>query len=329
MFIPQSYASALAFLIVSMIAWGSWANAQKFDQTLRFELFYWDYVAALVVCAVIAGLTLGRLHGSDPDSFFHNLHSTRWPKVFEAFAGGVVFNAGNILLVAAIALGGMAVAFPIAAGLGLVIGAALNYVIRPAGNVWLLFVGVGLICVAIVLDAVAYRSLDRPRTRVKRAIVLSLAAGVLIGLFYPFVAKALGGVGRLTPYTVLAIFALGVVFSNVPFNILLMKHPVTGFPLAGRDYFELGLRRHALGWIAGAIWTVGTVANFAASWVSTVGPAISFALGEGNTLISAVWGILIWREFRGARTSTRWTLALMFVCFAVGLTAIALAPVWM
>lgn len=328
MFIPQSYASALALLIISMVARGSWANAQKFDPVLRFELFYWDYVAALFVCAIVAGLTLGRLHASAPESVVNNLRATRWPKVLEAFAGGVVFNAGNILLVAAIALGGMAVAFPIAAGLGLVIGVALNYIIRPAGSVWLLFSGVALICAAIVLDAIAYRSLDRQKTRVKTAILLSLAAGVLIGLFYPLVAKAIGGVGRLTPYTVLMVFAVGVVVSNVPFNAWLMKHPVTGPPLAGRDYLKLGLRRHALGWIAGVLWTVGTVANFVASWVPTVGPAVSFALGEGNTLISAVWGIFIWREFSGARSSTRWTLALMFACFAVGLTAIALAPMW-
>src|SRR5579864_6946009 len=177
MFIPQSYASALACLIISMVAWGSWANAQKFDPALRFELFYWDYVAALFVCAVVAGLTLGRTHASASESFFNNLRTTRWPNVLEAFAGGVVFNAGNILLVAAIALGGMAVAFPIAAGLGLVIGAALNYVIRPAGNAWLLFSGVGLICVAIMLDASAYRSLDRPTSRVKSTIFLSLTAG--------------------------------------------------------------------------------------------------------------------------------------------------------
>ena len=328
MFVPHSYPAALALMVLSMLAWGSWANAQKFDRSLRFELFYWDYVWALSACALLAAVTLGRTDPTGPDSFFNNLRSADTTKLLYGFVGGIIFNAGNILLVAAIAIGGMAVAFPIGAGLGLVIGVVFNYLVQPAGNPWLLFPGIALVCAAIVLDAIAYRSLHRTSTAGAKAIPLSIACGVLIGLFYPLVAKALNGPGRLTPYTVLVVFALGVVVSNLPFNYWLMRHPVTGSPLAWRDYARLRPWAHALGWIGGAVWTIGTVSNFVASSVPAVGPAVSFALGQGNTLISAIWGILFWHEFRGATAPTRRYLALMFVCFVLGLTAIALAPVY-
>lgn len=327
MFVPHSYAAALALMVISMVAWGSWANAQKLDARLRFELFYWDYMWALAACAIVAALTLGRIHPAASDSFFNNLRGAAPLKAVDALAAGAIFNAGNILLVAAIALGGMAVAFPIGAGLGLVIGATLNYMVRPAGNAVLLFSGIALVSGAIVLDGVAYRSLERGARRHSSAIPLSIGCGVLIGLFYPLVAKALNGPGKLTPYTVLVVFAVGAVASNLPLNYLLMRHPVAGPPLDWRDYARLRWRAHALGWIAGAAWTIGTTFNFVASSVPAVGPGVSFALGEGNTLVSALWGVLVWHEFRGATGATRTMLALMFLCFAIGLTAIALAPV--
>src|SRR4051812_29711596 len=164
-------------MLISMVAWGSWANAQKFDRTLRFELFYWDYVWAMLACALLAALTLGRLHPADADSFLNNLRTARAAKFGDALLGGVVFDAGNILLVAAIALGGMAVAFPIGAGLALVIGATLNYIIHPAGNPWLLFLGMALVCLAILFDAAAYRSRHRGEGGGALAIVLSVGCG--------------------------------------------------------------------------------------------------------------------------------------------------------
>ncbi len=326
MFVPHSYGLTLLMLIISMVCWGSWANMQKLDPALRFELFYWDYVWAIVVLAVLAGLTLGRLRPDAPNSFFNNICAAAPLHIAEAVAGGIVFNAGNILLVAAIALGGMAVAFPIGAGLGLVIGAVLNYLVTPAGNAELLFGGVAFVCAAIVFDAIAYRSLPGSGAAGNRAIGLSIASGVLIGLFYPLVAKSLSGVQALTPYTTLVFFAGGVVASNVLFNGWLMRRPIRGPRLRVRDYVDLSGWAHLLGWIGGTLWTIGTVANFVASAVPMVGPAVSFSLGEGNTLISAIWGVFVWREFRGGGTKTKTSLAFMFICFVVGLAAIAFAP---
>jgi len=273
------------------------------------------------------GLTLGSRNAASPDSFFRNLETASTRSLLEAFFGGVVFNVGNLLLVAAISVAGMAVAFPIGAGLALVMGAVINYVISPKGNPILLFGGIGLICIAIVLDAIAYRSLPGGAKATTKGIGLSLACGIAVGLFYPFVAKALTGPNHLGPYTVYFVFALGAVVSNFPMNYALMRRPVTGQPLRIKDYFKGHMSLHAWGILGGLIWGSGTIANFVASYVPMIGPATSFSLGEGNTMISAVWGIFVWKEFHGAGNRTKALLAIMFLLFVLGLTSIAVAPV--
>jgi glucose uptake protein len=328
MYTPHTYPVALVMMLVSMLCWGSWANTQKIDKSWRFELFYWDYMWGVLACALLFGLTMGRTNPADPASFFHNLDSASRRSVVEAFAGGMIFNLGNLLLVAAISVAGMAVAFPVGAGVALVIGAMLNYIVSPAGNPWLLLGGVLLICGAIASNAMAYRGLSNNGTAGTKGMVLSLLCGVVIGLFYPFVAKALIGPHHLGPYTVYFVFALGALASNVPLDYAFMRRPVSGSPLSIRDYLQGGPWAHAWGILGGVIWGTGTICSFVAASTPMVGPATSFSLGEGNTMISAVWGVFVWNEFRGAgRTVKRW-LALMFTLFVLGLVAIALAPVF-
>jgi glucose uptake protein len=314
-------------MLLSMLCWGSWANTQKIDKRWRFELFYWDYIWGVLACALLFGVTLGTKSPAAPDSFFRNLCAASPRSLVEAFFGGVIFNLGNLLLVAAISVAGMAVAFPIGAGLALVIGAVINYIISPKGNPILLFGGIALICIAIILDAMAYRGLHGGAKASTKGVGLSLACGVAVGLFYPFVAKALSGPNHLGPYTVYFVFALGAAISNFPMNYGLMRRPVNGEPHRVKDYFKGHVSLHAWGILGGAIWGIGTIANFVASYVPMIGPATSFSLGEGNTMISAIWGIFVWNEFRGAGTRVKGLLAIMFLFFVLGLSCIALAPV--
>jgi len=328
MYTPHSYPVALLMMLVSMLCWGSWANTEKIDRTRRFELYYWDYMWGIVVCALLFGLTLGRTNPAATASFFHNLDSASTRSLAEAFAGGMIFNLGNLLLVAAISVAGMAVAFPLGAGLALVIGAVLNYVISPVGNRLLLFGGILLVSAAIASNAMAYRGLSKSTKAGTKGIVLSLLCGVVIGLFYPFVAKALTGQNHLGPYTVYFVFAVGALVSNFPFNYAFMRRPVIGSPLSLGDYFKGGRAVHAWGVLGGLIWGTGTICSFVAAYTPMVGPATSFSLGEGNTMISAVWGVFVWKEFRGANTQVKRLLALMFGLFVLGLVSISLAPVF-
>lgn len=327
MFVPQIYPVALVMMILSMLCWGSWANTQKLAKGWRFELFYWDYVGGILLCAVVIGLTFGRTDAASPDSFFQNLSNADAAHIGYALLGGVVFNVGNILLVAAIGIAGMAVAFPIGIGLALVIGSVLNYVVTPKGNPLLLFGGIALVCVAIGFDALAYRKLTPDLKVTTKGIPLSLLAGVAIGLFYPFIAKGISGDNHLGPYTVFFIFALGILATTVPVNYFLMRRPLTGAPITMGDYFRGARSVHSWGVLGGGIWAVGTVSNFVASYAQMVGPAASYALGQGATMVAAVWGVFVWKEFRGAGLSTKRLLALMFAFFIAGLTCVALAPV--
>ncbi|HEV2419204.1 MAG TPA: GRP family sugar transporter, partial [Terriglobia bacterium] len=256
-----------------------------------------------------------------------NFASASFHNILLAFVGGVIFNVANVLLVAAIAIAGMAVAFPIGIGLALVIGSVLNYLISPKGNPLFLFGGIALVVVAIILDALAYRKHSGGGKVTRTGIILSLLCGIGMGLFYPFIAKALMGERHLVPYTVALVFALGALVSTFPLNYALMRKPVTGAPVSLSDYFAGAGRLHLWGIVGGLIWGVGTVSNFVASYAQMVGPATSYALGQGATMISAIWGVFVWKEFRGAGSGVKILLVLMFVFFILGLLSVALAPV--
>jgi glucose uptake protein len=332
MFLPETYQSALALMLLSMLCWGSWANTLKLCPRYRFQLFYWDYAIGLALAALVLGLTAGSMGHSGP-TLLADLPATAPILIVYALIGGAVFNVANLLLVAAIDVAGLAVAFPVGIGLALVIGAVSNYVIKPEGNPLLLFGGVALVAVAIVLDAMAYRKREATaKATTARGIIISLAAGVLMGCFYPFVAKSLNGVPGAPspgPYAVSVFFAIGLLISNVPANWLLMLKPLDGKPhVDGADYFRAPFGWHLAGILGGAIWCLGGVANFVASGAHLVGPAVSYTIGQGATMVSACWGVFVWREFAGAPRSARILLVFMFLVFLLGLGSVAVAPLY-
>jgi glucose uptake protein len=332
MFLPDTYQAALMLMLLSMLCWGSWANTLKLCPRYRFQLFYWDYAIGLALAALILDLTAGGLiHGNAP--ILSSIGRVAPPIIGYAILGGAVFNVANLLLVAAIDVAGLAVAFPVGIGIALVVGAVSNYVIKPEGNPLLLFGGVALVAVAIVLDAMAYRKRESTaKATTTRGIILSLVAGLLMGCFYPFVAKALNGLPGAPspgPYAVSVFFAFGLLISNVPANWLLMIKPLDGKPrVDGADYFRAPMGWHLAGIFGGAIWCVGGVSNFVASGAHLVGPAVSYTIGQGATMVSALWGVFVWREFAGAPRAARILLVFMFLVFLLGLGSVAVAPLY-
>ncbi len=329
MFLPETYQAALFFMLLSMLCWGSWANTLKLCPGYRFQLFYWDYALGLALGALIWGLTAGSL-GSAAPTFVTAITHAPLSTIVWAACGGIVFNVANLLLVAAIDVAGLAVAFPVGIGLALVVGAVSSYLVSPAGNPLLLFGGVALVTVAIVTDAAAYRKREASaRAATTRGIVLSLIAGLLMGSFYPLVARAMSAKPESGPYAIALFFAIGVLLSTIPANLLLMAHPLDGkLPVDGSGYFRAPLNWHTAGVFGGAIWCTGAVANFVASEAHLVGPAVSYSIGQGATMVSACWGIFVWREFAGSPRSAKMLLVLMFIFFLLGLGAIALAPLY-
>ena len=330
MFILQSYPLAVVFCIITMFCWGSWANTQKLARSgWRFELFYWDYTIGVLLLSLILGFTLGS-SGPDGRSFLADLSQASHSSILSALLGGALFNAANILLVAAIDIAGMSVAFPVGIGLALVLGVIVNYLADPLGNAPMLFGGVLLVVLAIILDAIAYRRIPGSSAGVStKGLVLSLACGILMGFFYRFVAASMYPVfthpepGKLGPYAAVFIFSLGIFLSNFILNAFVMKKPFVGEPVAFSDYFGGSFGTHLTGILGGIIWGIGMSFNIIAS--GRAGFAISYGLGQGATMIAAFWGVFIWREFRDAPGGTSKLIAAMFGCFLVGLALIILA----
>ena len=328
MYQPEAYAVALLFMIVSMLCWGSWANTMKLTAGYAFQLFYWDYVIGVILGSLIWGFTLGSFDGG-PFAFLTNIQQANSTHILYALAGGVVFNIANLLLVAAIDIAGLAVAFPVGIGLALVVGVLLNYVIAPRGHPGLLFGGMALVVLAIILDALAYRRRDpEQRSITARGIWISIVCGILMGSFYPLVTKAISGPASLGPYSVAFFFSLGVAVCAIPLNYLFMRKPLTGTPPVGMSgYFEAHPAWHIWGIVGGVIWCTGTIFNLVASHAQIIGPAVSYAIGQGATMVSALWGVLIWKEFVNAPAASRKLIPAMFVFFLLGLGSIAIAPI--
>lgn len=332
MFIIENYFLAVIFCIITMICWGSWANTQKLVQDKwRFELFYWDYVIGVFTISLIGALTLGS-YGESGRSFIQDIQQAESKNLLSAWFGGVVFNLANILLTAAIAGAGMAVAFPIGIGLALIIGVSINYLLYSKGDPFLLFIGIGLVTLAIILNAIAYskHSGNKSKGRIGKWILISILAGVLMSMFYPFIAVSMDlenfvapASGKMTPYTAFVLFSAGILSSNVLFNTVLMRRPLEGKPISYREYFSGEGSLHLVGWIGGCIWGVGNLFNLIAA--GKAGPAVSYGLGQGATLVAALWGVLIWKEFRGSTKSVNRLIVAMFVLFVAGLGLIILS----
>jgi glucose uptake protein len=346
MILPTTYSAALLLLLLSMFCWGSWANTQKLTGKWRFELFYYDYSVGVLLCAVVAAFTFGELVPREL-TFTDNLLLAGKRQMAFGFAGGAVFNLANMLLVAALSVAGMAVAFPIAIGLALVIGTIWNFALNPQGNPILLFGGAFLVVVAIIVDAFAYGSflqakqeaavdadpsLKRKLARAPGAglgVVLSVVSGILMGMFYPLVEIGKAGDSGVGPYGIALLFGAGVLFSSLLYIPFFMTFPVSGAPVELRQYAQGTRRQHLLGLAGGIIWMIGAITNFAASSAPVsvqVGPAVSYALGQGATMVSALWGLLVWKEFAGANDRVKMLLVTMLVLFVAGLALISIAP---
>jgi glucose uptake protein len=333
MYVVNTYSLAVVFCVITMLCWGSWANTQKLStKSWAFQLFYWDYALGVLFLSLILAFTMGSI-GNEGRSFFADLMQADFSSFGYAFLGGVIFNLANILLVAAIDIAGMAVAFPIGIGLALALGVITNYIGDPVGNPVLLFSGVALVVLAIVFDALAYRKVPTQAGKsVKKGIIISIAAGVLMGFFYRFVALSMSTdfiaphAGKFTPYTASVIFSVGLLISNFLWNTIVMYRPIVGEKVTYKQYFTQGnLKLHGIGILGGAIWSLGMTLNIIAS--GKAGFAISYGLGQGATLVAALWGVFIWKEFKGVKEVSK-LLTAMFLLFIAGLALIIMARVY-
>lgn len=323
MFSPPNLTVALVMMITSAICWGSWANTYKGVKNYRFELFYWDYAIGIFLSSLILALTMGST-GHDASSFVANVQAADMRNIVSAMVGGAIFNLANLLLVAAIDLAGLAVAFPISIGIALVVGVLLNYILQPQGNAMLLAAGVGCALMAVILDGKAYGSLKRAASGTSRkSIILCVISGTLMGLWSPFSTFAMTRGNSLTPYSGVVFLTLGALLSCFIWNLYFMKHPLVGEPVSLNGFFGGPASGHLLGLLGGVIWGVGTVLNLTAGKLT--GQAISYAIGQSSPMVAALWGVLAWKEFAGSGSLAKIYLALMFVFYGFAILLVARA----
>jgi len=333
MVVIESYSVAVIMCIITMLCWGSWANTQKLaSKKWPFQLFYWDYALGVLILALVLAFTMGST-GSTGRGFLDDLSQAGGKALAFALLGGVIFNLANILLVAAIDIAGMAVAFPVGIGIALVEGVVINYIAKPQGDAKFLFAGVAAIMLAILIDAIAYKKLPAQGQKTTgKGIVISIAAGVLMGLFYYLVQASMVAnfvepeSGKLGPYAAVVIFSVGLFLSCFIWNLWVMARPFTGEPVPFADYFRKGdAKLHLIGILGGAIWSLGMSFNIVAS--GKAGGAIAYGLGQGATMVAAFWGVFIWKEFKEAPAGTNKLLTIMFIAYLIGIALIIYARI--
>jgi glucose uptake protein len=323
MFLPGSYVVALVIMVAGMIFWGSWANTYKLTRNWRIELYYWDYAVGIFLTSIAVGLTLGTFCGGT--TFAGNLMEADRSAWIYAICAGALWNCGNILLMLGVALVGLAVAFPLSIGLALVFGVIGSYMVMPKGNPVLLFGGVAMVFVAVIFNSLAYRAAktggEAKQSVSRPGLIACLVAGVLFSGFGPLVGKALSTPKPLGPYGVSFLFTFGALLSTVPLLAYFMRHPLEGSPLSWADYRRGRVRDHAAGLIGAFFWGLGTTFTFVGA--NSVGIALAYAIGQANPLVAGLWGVFVWREFKGAPRRANVLLAFMFALYFGGLLVLA------
>lgn len=324
MFEVQSYFLAITLCFLAMICWGSWQNTRNLiDKSWRFELFYWDFSIGVVLLSIIAAFTLGSIDPSNR-TFVQDIAQVAPKFVLLAMFGGFIWNLGTLLLTAGIATTGMAVAFPIGGGLGWLLGIVINYIGEPEGNPLWLFIGCGVIALAIISSMLSYKKMATSQQKSLRGVIYSLTAGIFIAFFYRFVMMSISADispeyigGQMTPYTSVVFFALGAFVSTLVFNPIFMRRPVEGEPVTFKQYFAGSTRAHLIGMLGGAIWCLGQVLSVMSAKAAS--PAIAYGLSNGAPIVAALWGIFVWKEFKNAPKGTSTLLVLMFIFYLIGL----------
>ena len=343
MTLPTTYLAALVLSIFSMLCLGSWANSFKLVGKRRFELLYFDFALGLMLAVLVAAFTLGTM-GSDGFTFMDDIMRAGKRNMVFALGAGVVFNLGNMLLVGGVSLVGMAVGFPLSLGLALMTAVAFSSLVEPQGNPTLVASGVGLVALAIIVDIVAYLflSLHKEVQRMKagehrtlrpsvswKGVLIAAVGGLVLGLPHPLLAQATRGDVGLGPYSTAIMFCLGIASSTVIFNLFFMNLPIQGPALEIPDYLRGKFRNHMIGLVGGVVWAAGTIAAYVAPSVpveSRWPPSVGFAVIQAAPLVSALWGLLAWKEIKGADLKVPALMVLMFLLFAGGLVVLSMAP---
>jgi len=357
MFKPDSVGTAMPLLVLSLVCWGSWGNTSKLAGNFPFPFFYTCYAISCFTTCTVLGLVFGNedyfpSHQGDKEDFVGNLKLASMEHILAALGAGTVFNVANVLLVVAIELAGLSMAFPVGIGTSLAMGTILTWVVQPGEtDVLLLFVGVGLALVAVCAMALSHHIkessagapgsqidnfeellADKPEgytqskggmSSMQRLLLLCVVSGVLMGSWSPLSAASTKSDVGLNAYTCMFYFSLAALVTTFPIMLVLMKKPYNREePVAMSEFFGHGCAPlyAALG---GAIWALGTVVNLVSG--EQVSFAVSYSIGQSAPMVAAFWGVCVFKEFKGAPTMSWALMGAMFLFYIGAITCIALS----
>jgi len=348
MILPTTASAVWILAIVSLLCLGSWANTLKLAGKWRFEYFYFDFVLGILLFGGVAALTLGSGRPQEL-TFQDNLMLSGYRKMAWAVGSGVMLNLGTLLLLAAMTIAGMSVAFPLALGVALVIGAIWDYVSATQANTPLTFIGVALLLAAVIIAGLSYVVRLRaernaaqkaltpdPRTKSKGAkpasptlvIILSVVGGIVLTMFPRVLGEAIDGDNGLAPYSALVLLSIAALLSSPFFVLFFTTFPVASTAGMPSGYLAGSKKQHLLGLAGGALWGAGMLTGLMAAGApqeAQPSALIGYALNNAALLVAAAWGLLAWRETRGGGERVRVLTAGMMVLFLAGLGLVAYA----
>jgi len=101
--LPQTYSGALFTLVIALVCLSAWANTYKLanrrpqpigKQKLRYELYYFDWIAGALLSVTVLALTAGSM-GFDGFSFGDDLMIAPRREWLYAFVAGVLFGSNR------------------------------------------------------------------------------------------------------------------------------------------------------------------------------------------------------------------------------------------
>ena len=342
MILPGSQLFNLILLVFGMLCLGTWANTFRMTSKWRFELYCFDFAVGAVLAALLIGFTFGSL-GWDGFALLDDLRIAGKQKDALALAAGAVFNLGNMVILGALSVAGVTVAYMIGVGAMLTVGLIITYFTSPSGNGAMLAGGVVLFLGSVILLAVSYRMHAQARLVIlmregktkntRKALslkgqFLALIGGVVASAYFPLINAARSGENGLGPYALGIFFAIGIFISTVMFSLFFMNLPVDGDPLEFTAYFNGKAKSHWLGIAGGVLWFIGfecTLVAARAEGRNIVSAVPTRGLLLGAVVIGALWGLLRWKEFAGANSRVRTLLALALFVFVVGAVGLTIA----
>jgi glucose uptake protein len=345
MILPHTELAAILVLILGMLGWGSWANTFKLGGKWRYELYYFDWIIGAMAAALILALTAGSM-GYDGFSLRDDLMIAGKRQWLWAFLAGVIFNIGNMMLLACLSLAGMAVAFPMAAGVALILSAMASFALTQFGPPVFVLLGCALLAGAVVASALVYqhvlvlrheqiaragkaKSTRRPGSA--KAIVLAMVSGLFLGAFPSLLDLARQGEIGLGPYATAVLFVLGALASSTMLNLFLMNLPVEGEPLEVLEYLRATWTNHLWGLAGGAIWSVGLIALLVVATLpepTRPGPVTVYGLSQGWVIVASLWGSLVWKELKGGDGRVKVLEGLKLLLLVGGILVLAVAPLF-